>query len=693
MRVESPARMAKPSSDHPEARLGQTVLGKWTLESVLGTGGMAAVYLARHSIGRREAIKILHPEVARDAEQRKRFDQEARAANQLGHPGAVEIRDVDITEDGCPFMVMELLEGETLGDVANRHDGLPLPDLLRYTDEVLDVLVVAHARGIVHRDIKLGNLFLTKGGKIKVLDFGIARIASSHITRAGARLGTTAYMPPEQIRGEAVDGRADLFAVGATMFRIIAKRRVHEAKTEVDLIAKMAMNPAPLLATVCEAPPNVCLVVDRALAFRVAERYPDARTMQLDVQAVRRGEAPPFAAGAAPATSGAAAGATRADVPHRRPIDSNAATVAPPKANVAVAIPPAAPPPSRIGFEPTGISSNEAPSAPESVRVRVTPTVRGDEATGFASAATVMPSPRELVGLEPTSASARSSDVGTVPSRVVGSAMPTIPDGLPISARGSGTPSGGTRSVGAQSAKTPMGTPSVALPSAPHPTRGTPSGGVASVGSAGTPPASLGAPNTVGPISIARSYTPVDVGAQTVHAQADQLPLPSPSWGVPGASTPSAKGKARDRVAIIVVAVLVVVFLAAAGIGLLLREDEEPEPRKTPASATAPAAVVPLQPAPAQPAPTTPGARRPAPAPTPTTKPPPAPQSTSPAPTSPAPTSPAPTSPGPPATSAPPPPPPATTPPPPAPSTSPATPPPRGRPGKGHGRGRGKDDD
>lgn len=255
MRVESAAAMGKPSSDHPEARLGQVILGKWTLEGVVGTGGMAAVYVARDAIGRREAIKILHPEVARDPEQRRRFDQEARAANQLGHPGAVEIRDVDITEDGCPFMVMELLDGETLGELANRQDGLPLADLLRYADEVLDVLVVAHERGIVHRDIKLGNLFLTREGKIKVLDFGIARVASSHITRAGARLGTTAYMPPEQIRGEQVDGRADLFAVGATMFRVIAKRRVHEAKTEIELIAKMAMTPAPMLAAVCEAPP------------------------------------------------------------------------------------------------------------------------------------------------------------------------------------------------------------------------------------------------------------------------------------------------------------------------------------------------------------------------------------------------------------------------------------------------------
>src|SRR5262249_58490916 len=133
-------------------------------------------------------------------------------------------------------------------------------------------LVAAHAQGIIHRDIKPDNLFVLRDGRLKVLDFGIARVrmgAPSKLkTRAGATLGTAPYMPPEQIRGLEIDARADLFAVGATMFRLIAKRRIHEAINESETLVKMASLPAPPLASVAPAVPReVCLVVDRALKF------------------------------------------------------------------------------------------------------------------------------------------------------------------------------------------------------------------------------------------------------------------------------------------------------------------------------------------------------------------------------------------------------------------------------------------
>ena len=282
-------------------RVGTTLCNKWQLTRLIGTGGMAAVYVAAHKIGRQDAIKILHPDVARDPEQRARFEQEAHAVNRLKHPGAVEIRDIDVTEDGAPFLVMELLEGKTLSALAREPGGVPLPDLLRMADELLDVLAAAHAQGIIHRDIKPDNLFVLQDGRLKVLDFGIARVrrdtqSKKPKTRLGATLGTAPYMPPEQIKGQEIDVRADLFAVGATMFRLIAKRRVHEAGNEAETLVKMASDPAPPLASVAsDAPRDVSLVVDRALMFDRNSRYPDALTMQEDVRALREGRAPPYA--------------------------------------------------------------------------------------------------------------------------------------------------------------------------------------------------------------------------------------------------------------------------------------------------------------------------------------------------------------------------------------------------------------
>jgi serine/threonine-protein kinase len=289
-------------TEDPEVlrRLGTTLREKWTLKRVLGVGGMAAVYVGQHKIGREDAIKILHPEVARSKNVRARFEQEAHAVNRFRHPGVVEIRDIDVAEDGAPFLVMELLEGESLSARVKRG-GMELPELLRIVDDMLDVLAAAHAQGIIHRDIKPDNLFLMNDGRLKVLDFGIARMREgapkTMHTKVGSTLGTVAYMAPEQTMSSKIDERADLFAVGATMFRILAKRYIHEAGSEMELLVKMASDPAPPLASVApHVPGEICLIVDRALAFEKARRYPDARTMQADVRAVRSGLPPPHAA-------------------------------------------------------------------------------------------------------------------------------------------------------------------------------------------------------------------------------------------------------------------------------------------------------------------------------------------------------------------------------------------------------------
>jgi serine/threonine protein kinase len=286
------------------ARVGKLLRSKWRLDDLLGVGGMAAVYAATHKLGQRAAIKILHPQIAVSKELRARFEQEALAVSKLGHPGTVQVFDVDETDDGAPFMVMELLDGESLGQRAYRLGTIPEEDLLRWIDGVLDVMQKAHDLGIVHRDIKPDNLFITKAGPVKVLDFGIARMrergGGGVRTRTGAMLGTTPYMAPEQIHAKPVDGRVDLFAIGATMFRILAKRRIHEAETDAELLMKMGSTPAPKIATVApHVSPRVAQVIDRALAFNRDRRYPDAATMQSDVRQVLAGEDPSFATQAA----------------------------------------------------------------------------------------------------------------------------------------------------------------------------------------------------------------------------------------------------------------------------------------------------------------------------------------------------------------------------------------------------------
>jgi eukaryotic-like serine/threonine-protein kinase len=264
-------------------------------------GGMAAVYEAHDASGQAAAIKILHPEMGLKREVRERFLREGYVANKIGHPGAVQALEHGDHESEV-FLAMELLRGETLRARVGRHGKLPLEEVLDYADQVLDVLIAAHASGVVHRDLKPDNLFVTHEGRIKVLDFGLARlldgVPGQHQTRTGVALGTLAYMAPEQALGRRaeIDGRVDLFALGATMFRILSGRHVHPAESEAELLMAMASRPAPPLAAVAQGlPEGACVVVDLALAFSRDARYPDARTMQHDVRALRSGARPPYA--------------------------------------------------------------------------------------------------------------------------------------------------------------------------------------------------------------------------------------------------------------------------------------------------------------------------------------------------------------------------------------------------------------
>jgi len=376
-------------------RVGRVVDGRFRLVRAVGAGGMAAVYEAHGPAGEVVAVKILHPEMSVRRDVRERFLREGQAANRVQHPGAVQVFAQGAGGDDCVYLVMELLRGETLADRVARHGVIPLPELLRVLDEVLDVLAAAHAQGIVHRDIKPDNLFVTEEGRVKVLDFGLARLLDAlpgdYRTRSGLALGTFPYMAPEQALGRRaeIDGRVDLFSVGASAFRILARRRVHEAESEAELLIAMASKPAPPLASVTTGvPEGVCRVVDLALAFSKEARYPDARTMQGDVRALLRGEAPPYASGRAAARSEpTCVGGAVADVPPPASLASppswgsalgEATFAGAPRSLPAVApvaagpVPSVAPASSVVGLVPGGARGSgggEAPTVPSAPTV------------------------------------------------------------------------------------------------------------------------------------------------------------------------------------------------------------------------------------------------------------------------------------------------------------------------------------
>jgi len=216
-----------------------TTLGPYEMVAHIGAGGMGEVWRARDKrIGRDVAIKVL-PEFSAGDERVRRFEQEARAAGALNHPGLVTIFDVGAV-DGAPYIVMELLEGETLrealGDVM--PVALPLKKAIDYAIQTASALAVAHEKGIVHRDLKPENIFITADGRVKILDFGLAKLAPeataerdqtiSRLTSAGMVVGTPGYMSPEQVRAKPLDHRTDIFALGSVIYEMLSGRRAFD---------------------------------------------------------------------------------------------------------------------------------------------------------------------------------------------------------------------------------------------------------------------------------------------------------------------------------------------------------------------------------------------------------------------------------------------------------------------------------
>jgi eukaryotic-like serine/threonine-protein kinase len=269
------------------ARIGIVLKEKYRLDAVLGLGGMAAVYAATHRNGKRFAVKLLHPELSLNEETRTRFLREGYVANTVGHPGAVQVFDDDVAEDGSAFLVMELLHGMTLEALRKRAGGrLPRELVLGLGHQLLDALAAAHAHGIVHRDIKPANVFATPDGQIKVLDFGLARLRtapSASATQSGTYMGTPAFMAPEQALAQStsIDAQTDVWSVGASFFTLAAGQYVHEAENATQIAVLAATQRARSLASVLpDAEPPLVHLVDRALSWNKADRWPSAAAMR-----------------------------------------------------------------------------------------------------------------------------------------------------------------------------------------------------------------------------------------------------------------------------------------------------------------------------------------------------------------------------------------------------------------------------
>jgi eukaryotic-like serine/threonine-protein kinase len=296
--------------EHPEAkihgdakadrleRLSSTVLsGRYRLESKLGSGGMSTVYLAVDEVlDRPVAIKLLHREISEEADQLERFRREARAAARLSHPNLVGVIDAG-EDDGRPYIVFEYIKGRTLKRRLQEEGRLPVDEAVAYAIEIGRGLTAAHARKLVHRDVKPQNVLIDPDGRAKVTDFGIARSLEAHgLTATGRVLGTTDYVSPEQAMGEDVDERSDVYSLGVVLYEMLTGDVPFRAETQVGVAMKHVNEPMPDVQTKRpEVSAAVASVVDRATTKDPRDHYATVAEMvrdleqTLEVEAARRG--------------------------------------------------------------------------------------------------------------------------------------------------------------------------------------------------------------------------------------------------------------------------------------------------------------------------------------------------------------------------------------------------------------------
>jgi eukaryotic-like serine/threonine-protein kinase len=270
----------------------------YEIVSLLGSGGMGEVYRARDSALKREvAIKVLPAFVSQDSDRLRRFKQEAQAAAALNHPNIMAVHGLGAFESS-PYLVSELLEGETLRQHL-RHGAVPIRKATDYAVQIAHGLAAAHEKGIVHRDLKPENLFVTKDGRIKILDFGLAKLMQSksepdgdELTRTSATdpgmvMGTAGYMAPEQVRGEAVDHRADIFALGAILYEMLAGKRAFEKSTSAETMTSILNDDPSAISQIAKtAPPGLQRVVHRCLEKSPEQRFQSSSDLAFALEAL-----------------------------------------------------------------------------------------------------------------------------------------------------------------------------------------------------------------------------------------------------------------------------------------------------------------------------------------------------------------------------------------------------------------------
>jgi tRNA A-37 threonylcarbamoyl transferase component Bud32 len=285
--------------------IGQVLSGNYRLTDLVGSGGYADVYLARDlRTNTLVAVKILHQHIARDPDLAARFEREAALARRLQTPHVARVLDSGQDATSPPYMVMEYVQGLTLAELLRRHGPFPILEAVEIVDQVLSALGTAHALGIVHRDIKPQNLMLDAGRRLKVLDFGIARVAGAGtMTASGHLLGTPEYMALEQVEGQPVDQRADLYAAGAVLYQLLTGRPpyVRLADTDIwELIRKVRTEPPPSIRVLRpDVPSSLAGLIERAMARNPAGRFQSAQEMR-EALAVAAGTDPPTPRPAAP---------------------------------------------------------------------------------------------------------------------------------------------------------------------------------------------------------------------------------------------------------------------------------------------------------------------------------------------------------------------------------------------------------
>jgi eukaryotic-like serine/threonine-protein kinase len=289
--VEIPAPLPPPPLPETREGLHGQAVGPYEILEILGGGGMGVVYKARDTrLARIVALKFLPPELTRDREAKMRFEQEARAASSLDHPNLCTILEMGEAPDGRLYMAMPCYDGETLRRKIERGP-LPVEEAVDVALQIARGLAKAHRNGIIHRDVKPANLILTSDGVVKILDFGLAKLAgSAAISRTGSSAGTPAYMSPEQARGDEVDPRADLWSLGVVLYEMLTGRRPFRGEREQAVIYSILHESAqPLRELRPEAPPELARIVERLMAKRPEDRYPSIEEAIADLRTLQGG--------------------------------------------------------------------------------------------------------------------------------------------------------------------------------------------------------------------------------------------------------------------------------------------------------------------------------------------------------------------------------------------------------------------